>query len=35
VLVEELEEGGVPTYTTAERAVTALNRLVEDRLKRQ
>ncbi len=33
-LVEELEEGGIPTFTTAERAVTALNRLVDYRLSR-
>jgi len=32
VLAETLEEGGVPTYTTAERAMTALNRLVEFKL---
>jgi acyl-CoA synthetase (NDP forming) len=31
--VEALEEGDIPTYTTAERAMTALNRLVEYRLK--
>jgi acyl-CoA synthetase (NDP forming) len=34
VFVETLEEGGVPTFTTAERAMTALNRLVDYRLKR-
>ncbi|MGD8395930.1 MAG: CoA-binding protein, partial [Candidatus Eiseniibacteriota bacterium] len=34
VFMETLEEGGVPTYSTAERAMTALNRLVEYRLKR-
>jgi len=33
VFAEAVEEGGVPTYTTAERAMTALNRLVEFRLK--
>lgn len=32
VLVETLDEGGIPTYTTAERAMTALNRLVSYRL---
>ena len=32
---ETLDEGGIPTYSTAERAMTALNRLVEDHLKRQ
>ena len=30
--VEALEEGGIPTFTTAERAMTALNRLVAYRL---
>jgi 3-hydroxypropionyl-CoA synthetase (ADP-forming) len=35
VFVETVEEGGVPTYTTAERAMMALNRLVEYRLKRE
>jgi acyl-CoA synthetase (NDP forming) len=34
VFAETVEEGGVPTFTTAERAMTALNRLVEFRLKR-
>ena len=34
VFVETLDEGGIPTYSTAERAMTALNRLVEDKLKR-
>jgi len=34
VFVETLEEGGVPTFTTAERAMTALNRLVDYRLKK-
>ena len=34
VFVETLEEGGVPTFTTAERAMTALNTLVEYRLRR-
>jgi acyl-CoA synthetase (NDP forming) len=33
VFVETVEEGGVPTYTTAERAMFALNRLVDYRLK--
>ena len=33
VFVEAVEEGGVPTYTTAERAMFALNRLVDYRLK--
>jgi acyl-CoA synthetase (NDP forming) len=33
VFTETVEEGGVPTYTTAERAMTALNRLVDFRLK--
>jgi acyl-CoA synthetase (NDP forming) len=33
-LVETLEEGGIPSYTTAERAMMALNRLVEYKLKR-
>ena len=32
---EALEEGGVPTYTTAERAMTALNRLVDFKLGKQ
>ncbi|MDQ7087609.1 MAG: acetate--CoA ligase family protein [Acidobacteriota bacterium] len=32
--VEALEEGGVPTFTTAERAMTALGRLVDHRLQR-
>jgi acyl-CoA synthetase (NDP forming) len=31
--VEALEEGGIPTYTTAERAMTALNRLVDYKLR--
>ncbi len=34
VFVETVEEGGVPTYTTAERAMFALNRLVNYRLER-
>jgi acyl-CoA synthetase (NDP forming) len=34
VFVETVEEGGVPTFTTAERAMTALNRLVEYKLRR-
>jgi acyl-CoA synthetase (NDP forming) len=33
VFAETVEEGGVPTYTTAQRAMTALNRLVDFRLK--
>jgi acyl-CoA synthetase (NDP forming) len=32
VFVETLEEGNVPTFTTAERAMTALNRLVDYKL---
>jgi acyl-CoA synthetase (NDP forming) len=32
VLAETMEEGGVPTYTTAERAMFALNRLVRFKL---
>ncbi len=32
--IEALEQGGVPTYTTAERAMKALNRLVDYRLGR-
>ena len=32
--VEALEEGGVPTFATAERAMTALNRLVDHELGR-
>jgi acyl-CoA synthetase (NDP forming) len=32
--IEALEEGGVPTFTTAERAMSALNRLVNYRLAR-
>jgi len=34
VLSETLDEGGIPTFTTAERAMTALNRLVEYKLGR-
>jgi hypothetical protein len=34
IFTETVEEGGVPTYTTAERAMAALSRLVELRLKR-
>jgi acyl-CoA synthetase (NDP forming) len=34
VFAETVEEGGVPTYTTAERAMTALNRLVDYKLRR-
>jgi len=34
VLSETLDEGGIPTFTTAERAMTALNRLVDFRLGR-
>jgi acyl-CoA synthetase (NDP forming) len=33
VFAETVDEGGVPTYTTAERAMNALNRLTEFRLK--
>ena len=33
LLAETLEEGGVPTFTTAERAMTALNRLLDFRLR--
>jgi 3-hydroxypropionyl-CoA synthetase (ADP-forming) len=33
VLVETLEAGDIPSYTTAERAITALNRLVRYHLK--
>jgi len=32
VLSETLDEGGIPTFTTAERAMTALNRLVDYKL---
>ncbi len=35
VFAETVEEGGVPTYTTAERAMTALNRLVDYQLRRR
>ncbi len=34
VLSETLDEGGIPTFTTAERAMTALNRLVKYKLGR-
>ncbi len=34
VLSETLDEGGIPTFTTAERAMTALNRMVEYKLGR-
>lgn len=34
VFAETVEEGGVPTYTTAERAMSALNRLVDYKLRR-
>jgi len=33
VFVEALDEGGIPTYSTAERAMTALNRLVDYQIK--
>ncbi len=33
LLVDTLEEGGVPTYSTAERAMNCLNRLVDYKLK--
>ncbi|MBW1688719.1 MAG: hypothetical protein JRS35_27120 [Deltaproteobacteria bacterium] len=33
VFIEALEEGGIPTYTTAERAMKALNTLVDYRLR--